>query len=681
MARSPGGPREGRWLGVRFGWSLTGRRTVPATPESIGLEVDKLDAAAVRAFADAFYDRYARRRSATAGALDIAFTDSWEAGQQNWTPAMFEEFAARRGYDLRPWLPVLTGRVVGDATRSEAFPRGFSGARSLTCSPRITTACSPTSRVAAACSCTPRPRVPICPPSSTACRPRAASTCPWANTGFGPRAAQPKPNHVADVREAASAAHIYGRQHRRRRIADVTRGEEPWALGPAQLRRMVDRFFAEGVNRVILHTSAHQPFTDRRPGMTLRQYGQHFTRNETWAEDAGDWIRYLARTSFLLQQGQPVADVAVFLGDEAPLSPPFFNDDQMRRIPGHAHDYINAEVLMTRLSVRDGRLVLPDGMSYRILAIPPQVRRMSGPVLAKLRALKSQGATVIGLDGDANGWDELRRGNFLLDVDFLEGPEIPWAHRATADADIYFISNQTSEHFDQLVTFRVAGRHVELWDAVDGSRSPASYISDDRTTFVDLQLAPLTSRFVVFRGPPAAGSQVEVREPRRHQLHEFDTHWQVTFLDLPGTPRRVELPAGTSWTTQADPDIRYYSGRAVYSRSMRVPASWLARGRRIELDLGSVGEMARVRINGRDLGVWWAPPLRRDITAALRAGDNHLEIIVTNYWVNRMIGDEQPGAKRVSFAPIRPYQADSPLRPSGLLGPVRLLGGPARDAR
>lgn len=306
---------------------------------------------------------------------------------------------------------------------------------------------------------------------------------------------------------------------------------------------------------------------------------------------------------------------------------------------------------------------------------------MSDQVLDRLRALKSQGATVIGLDGDISGWEELRQGHFLLDVDFLEGPEIPWVHRATADADIYFISNQTSEPFDQLVTFRVSGRHVELWDAVDGSRSPASYISDDRTTFVDLKLAPLTSRFVVFRGPPAAGGQVEVREPRRRQLHEFDAHWQVTFLDLPGAPRRVELPAGTSWTTQTDPDIRYYSGRAVYSRSMRVPASWLARGRRIELDLGSVGEMARVRINGRDLGVWWAAPLRRDITETLRTGDNHLEILVTNYWVNRMIGDEQPGAKRVTFAPIHPYQADSPLRPSGLLGPVRLLGGPARDAR
>ena len=125
-------------------------------------------------------------------------------------------------------------------------------------------------------------------------------------------------------------------------------GEAPWATGPAQLRRIADRFFAEGVNRIVLHTSVHQPFTDRKPGITLRQYGQHFTRNETWAEDAGAWVRYLARTSWLLQQGRPVADVAIFLGEDAAVSPPFDGPGEPRA-EGYDHDFINAEALLTRL--------------------------------------------------------------------------------------------------------------------------------------------------------------------------------------------------------------------------------------------------------------------------------------------------------------------------------------------
>ena len=313
-------PRAGRWLALRFGWSLTGRRTVPATPESIGLEVDKLDAAAVRAFADAFYDQYARAIG-DRGALDIAFTDSWEAGQQSWTPAMFEQFATRRGYDLRPWLPVLTGRIVGDATRSEKFLADYR---------RTIADMLAENHYGVLADAAHRRGMQFyseaagtdLPTVIDGLQAKGRVDVPTGEYWYWPEGGAPKANHVADVREAASAAHIYG--HRIVAAESLTsQGEHPWALGPAQLRRMVDRFFAEGVNRVILHTSAHQPFTDRRPGMTLRQYGQHFTRNETWAEDAGDWIRYLARTSYLLQQGQPVADVAVFLGDEAPLSPPF----------------------------------------------------------------------------------------------------------------------------------------------------------------------------------------------------------------------------------------------------------------------------------------------------------------------------------------------------------------------
>jgi hypothetical protein len=691
-------PAAGRWMALRFGWSLTGRRTVPANSESIGLEVDKLDAHAVREFAEAFFGLY-RRAIGDAGRLDIAFTDSWEAGQQNWTPTLLDEFAARRGYDLRHWLPVLTGRVVGDTMRSEQVLSDF---RRTLGDLLVANHYGELARTAG------RHGMQFYSEAAGTDLPtlidglaaKSQLDVPTGEYWFWPENKQPKDEHVADVREAASAAHVYAR----RMVAAesfTSMGEEAWALGPAQLRRMADRFFAEGVNRVILHTSAHQPFTDRRPGMTLRQYGQHFTRNETWAEDAGDWIRYLSRCSYLLQQGRPVADLAVYLGEDAPAALPF------ERPTGFDYDFINAEVLLTRMEMRAGRLTLPDGVSYRALLLPPRIRRMSPAVLRKLRSLAAQGAIVIrgpkpqgtlGLGDPSEASrliDELwgpgkvaparigkGRLHFSLDQAVEDGDLMPdaivhgggvhWTHRATDDADIYFVSNQRPERFDGSVDFRVVGRGLEAWNAVDGTRTPVSHARVGQYTRVQVRLRPWESRFLVFRGSaPAVTAQVD--EPARDLLLALTSDWEVEFLDGQGAPARIRLNAGESWTANADPAIRFYSGRARYTRHVEVPTAWLSDHRRIELDLGRVGDLARVRINGKNLGVWWGEPFSHDVTDALREGDNQVEITVTNYWANRFIGDEQPGATRVTFAPIRPYQADSPLRPSGLLGPVELI--------
>ena len=695
-------PREGRWAVVRFGWSLTGRRTVPATAESIGLEVDKLDARAVRAFADAFYDRFAKAMG-DAGALRIALTDSWEAGQQNWTPAMFEEFSARRGYALHAWLPVLTGRVVGDVARSERFLADYRrtiadlvadhhyGVLTQVAHERGMT-------TYAEAAGTDLPTI------VDGIQAKSRVDVPMGEYWFYPEDGVPKPNHVADVREAASAAHLHGRNIVAAE-ALTTLGEAPWATGPAQLRRIVDRFFAEGINRVVLHTSAHQPFTDRKPGITLRQYGQHFTRNETWAEDAGAWVQYLARTSWLLQQGRPVADVAVFLGDDAALSPPFDRPGYPRRFAGFDHDFVNGESL-GRLRVKERRLERPDGGGYRALVIAPHVRRMSLSTMTKLREWIADGGVLIGskplgavgLKHDAevlaladeiwNGRanvhvdqgleDVMRKEKLPPDFDVVGMGRLHWTHRATRDTDIYFVSNQGTAAFDGTVQFRVRGRRVEAWDATDGSTSPMSYSIGDQTTGVRLQLAPFTSRFIVFSGR-SPGPEFVAPRKTRSVLSTLDGPWTVEFLDGQGAPARLPLQALISWPESTDPAIRYYSGRAKYTQTFSLPKAWRAAGQRVELDLGVVGELARVRINGQDLGVLWSAPLRRDVTHALRAGENQVEIIVTNYWANRLIGDEQPGATRVTFAPVRPYTASSPLRRSGLLGPVRLYAVTVSD--
>jgi hypothetical protein len=706
-------PTEGRWAVLRFGWSLTGRRSVPATAESLGLEVDKLDAAAVRACAETLYGRYSQAIG-DAGRLSIALTDSWEAGQQNWTQAMPEEFAKRRGYDLRPWLPVLTGRIIGDPLRSERFLADFRRTISdLLVENHYGVLADVAHRhgmqyVAEA----PGTGTPTVLDGLAA---RGRVDIPAGEFWVYPPDAAPDPGHLADVRMAASAAHIYGLPQVAAESL-TSRGEDPWALGPAQLRRMMDRFFAEGVNRVILHTSAHQPFTDRLPGMTLRQFGQHFTRNETWAEDAGAWIDYLARSSFLLQQGRPAADIAIYLGEDQPVSTEI--QEELRDFRGFKYDFINAEALLARLRVSDGQLVLPDGVSYRMLVIAPQARNMSLAVIRRLRAMLEDGAVIVGRKPDALGlgddekavraisdeiWGENRgkvelarrpfgRGYLFTlpryafekeplmpDVDNTAPDALHWAHRVLPDADLYFLYNQNAQEFSGDVKFRVRGRHVELWDAVRGTRSPVEYRVGAQSTAVALKLAPWSSIFVVFRGEPAAGIDAKISPTREELLTTLGGAWQVQFLDGRGAPARAQISG--SWTDHPDTGIRYYSGRGLYRRTLRVPAEWLAGGRRVELDLGDVREIAHVRVNDKDLGTWWSAPFRRDVTDTLRAGDNRVEITVTNYWVNRLIGDEQPGATRLTFAPIQPYKANSPLRPSGLLGPVRLFGGAPEETR
>ena len=366
---TPGGvldwnPPEGRWVVLRFGWSLTGARVLPASPESLGFEVDKLDAGAVRTFATRFYDRLAEA-AGPEGRIDIALTDSWEAGAMNWSAGLRADFQRLRGYDPLPWFPALTGRVVDDTDNTERFLADW---RRTIADLVAENHYGVFAKVLAERGITYYAEAPgtNMPTIADGVQAKRRVAVPMGEFWYWPEGAAPKAEHIADVREAASAAHIEGLPIVAAE-ALTTMGEEPWAMGPRQWRRMVDRFFAEGVNRIVMHTSVHQPFTDRLPGMTLRQFGQHFTRNEAWAELAEGWVSYLARSSFLLQQGAPVADVAIFYGEDAAVAPPY---DLSLRPPGYDMDYLDREALQ-QLEFRDGWLVTPGGARYRLLLLTP----------------------------------------------------------------------------------------------------------------------------------------------------------------------------------------------------------------------------------------------------------------------------------------------------------------------
>ena len=220
--------------------------------------------------------------------------------------------------------------------------------------------------------------------------------------------------------------------------------------------------------------------------------------------------------------------------------------------------------------------------------------------------------------------------------------------------------------------FRVTGKAPELWRAETGLTRPASYkIADGRTT-VPLELEPWGTVFVVFRKPTTQTSRT-LPKTSDSQLATVDGQWQVAFQPLRGAPVSITLDHLTDWKNSSDPGVKYFSGIGTYTKTINASADWFKKGTHLWLDLGDVKNLAEVTLNGKDLGVVWHAPYRVDLTAALKPGANQLTIKVVNAWVNRLIGDQQPGAKKYTYADIQPYKANSPLLPSGLLGPVAVI--------
>jgi hypothetical protein len=252
-----------------------------------------------------------------------------------------------------------------------------------------------------------------------------------------------------------------------------------------------------------------------------------------------------------------------------------------------------------------------------------------------------------------------------------------FVHRKLAAGELYFVDNRNDRAEDLNATFRVAGKAPELWDAASGETHPAAYSTANGRTTVPLHLDPYGTTFVVFREPAKAASRT-LPEPKETIVAGVDDalnqDWTVTFEANRGAPETAQIDRLISWSESADPGVKYFSGSASYAKTIEVPVSAFTPGASLWLDLGDVENIAEVSVNGKDLGILWKTPFRIEVTQALVPGSNRIVVRVTNLWVNRMIGDQQPGAlKKYAFADFTPYKADSPLLPSGLLGPVRLL--------
>ena len=709
-------PPKGRWQVLRLGYSLIGTENHPATEEATGLEVDKYNKADVKAYMETYLDGYAGfLGSGLIGKRGVRamLNDSTEVGPQNWTDAMLAEFQTRRGYDPRPWLPALTGVVVGDAVRSDAFLYDFR----KTLSDMMTD--NHYAVVAEAAHARGLVTYGEALESSRNTfgddmAMRRYTDVPMSAMWTYNRAVGPMATYMADIRGAASVAHVYGQNL----VAaeSMTSLMTPWGFTPRDLKPVIDLEFALGVNRPVVHTSVHQPL-DRKPGLSLSIFGQYFNRNDTWAEQAGPWVGYIARNAFMLQQGRALADVAYFYGEEAPLVA-LYNQHEPADMPqGHGFDFVNAEVLAHQLtagqlSTGPGVLSAPSGAQYRLLYLGGSSRHMTLATLQRIHDLVAAGAVVAGqrpvsspaLADDPAAFQHLadsmwRPGEPMVGIgagkviaatdpdealnliglarDFDPGAQhadaqVMFLHRKLPDGDIYYVDNRKNRAEQLQARFRVEGKVPELWHADTGTSEPVSYAIKDGVTVVPLNLDPDESVFVVFRKPAPTPSLVvpaKVEKP----LATVDGPWSVAFEAGRGAPATATFDHLASWTGNADAGIRYFSGAGTYSHTLDVSKAQLGGGRRVLLDLGDVRDLAEVRVNGTLVGTLWHPPYRIDVTDAVKAGPNRLEVKVVNPWANRLIGDKQPGAKPVTFTVVPTYTAQAPLRPSGLLGPVRLL--------
>ena len=828
----------GDWTVLRIGHASTGRTNHPSVPEATGLEVDKLSAEAVTAHFDkGFMGQVLNDAGPLAGkSMKYVLSDSWEAGTLNWTPSMRQTFMKRFGYDPIPWLPTMTGRVVGSVELSERFLWDL---RRLIADMTADNHYGTMQKLAHERGLqfyaeAPGIHIP-CVADELQCKARTDIPMGefWLH-GDG----------AADVKEAASAAHINGKRWVAAEAFTGRTEDASWKNDLYDIKALGDKHFCLGLNRVVFHRYAHQPFADREPGVTMGPWGLNFERTQTWWEPGAAYLKYLARCQWLLSQGQPVSDVLFFYGEWAPNTLPERRDLRPTVPAGHDYDGCDYETL-ARATVKDGKVVLPSGTAYRVLALA-ESDSMTPQTLAVVEKLVKAGATVVGVkpikspslagypqaDGEVKKIaDELwgqptaagravgagrvygsltvadALNDLHLAADFAADAKtqsrIMAVHRKTESAELFFISNQLYQATNVECSFRVAGKVPELWHADTGVIEPVPvYREADGVTVIPMFFPPAGSVFVVFRDAPrptdwvtavrttqdaaallsptlrivkaiyqpiggsggkdvtdrvrrAWDSDAELRasntemggdpkpdvvkelvidylidgKPARLTLAEnerfalptvpwttpsvelrrddtgqlkarvwsagevdltfssgktwhhtapaaapvkaIDGAWDIYFPKGRGAPAKTTLATLGSWTTNADNGVKYFSGTATYRKTITLNPALFGNGKAIELDLGEVKNLAEVTLNGQNLGVLWKPPFRLDISRTAKAGENRLEVKITNLWSNRLIGDETlPKEQRTTWTTFNPFTAKSPLLPSGLLGPV-----------
>jgi hypothetical protein len=711
----------GKWLLVQYRSVPTGEKLKVPSPNSDGLATDHLRADVTRRYMDELLGRLSPAlNERTRPVLKDLYLASYEVRGLPWTGEFLAEFQKRRGYDLKPYLPVLRGSQIGGEDTSERVLFDFRKTQGeLLVDAYYRAAVEASHRAGFTVESEaggPGPHLHQVPVDSLL----AQGSVDSVRGEFWPD--RMSYDTIWVVKETASAARIYGKK---RVHMEAFTTNNHWEEGPQDLKLAGDRAFAEGMNHVVWHTAAHMPRSGGKPG-SVYYAGTHLNTNVPWWPMAKGFLGYLTRTSYLLQQGEPVADVLYYYGDQGyNFVPPKHAPEGLGA--GYGYDVTNADALRRRLRVRGDKLQWPEGGSYELLVLPKREDIEVG-VLAKVEELLRAGAKVLGQRPKrASGWDpegkrdatvretaarlwdacesnpnrQTRVGRGLLycgpsereilqnaglSADFVYGGSgtVDFNHRRAGDVEIYFVHNQTDRAIEGEARFRIRGKRAELWDAVEGERGAARIVNGEAGR-IQIALAAHGSIFVVFRS--GRGITTLLPSSALSEKIAVTGDWRVQFDGL-AAPSEESIPVLRSWTNSAREAEKYFSGMARYEAVVNIPKAWIEERRLVYVDLGDLWAVGSVELNGVEQGIAWSKPFRVRLREGLRAGENRLEVRVANNWMNRLIGDARLPEERRSTktnvtttrtSPAKTWRELEP-RASGLFGPVTLLAGPNGSA-
>lgn len=689
----------GKWKIMRFAYQPTGRRDV------WGYHTDGMSSAALDitwnvGIGKMLKEMTAEERKGLTGVED----DSWEGGETTWTKLFAAQFKQQNKYDLIAWLPAIAGLNLGDATNADGLRRDYY----RTIADLIATNHYGHLRELA------NKNGLLC--YSEAAGPNTSQLDNILNSKsvdvamgefWVPSVHRPSPQSRFLLRNTATANHVNGKL--------VTACEAFTSVGPHweesffDLKNVADQAFCDGMNLNVFHNFSQSLTVNDKPNYVYFA-GTHYSRNVTWWEQTPAFNTYIARCSYMLQQGLFVADALYYTGDGIGHGEQMKSDPALPA-PGYDHDNCNLDVLLNRVSVKNGRIVLPDGMSYKILVLPNQPA-IAYAALQKIAALVNAGVVVVGPRPDgiaglatnaaereitkgliAKLWsaaatrhviadktpaEVLKQLNVAPDLEYTglsDAGNIDWIHRRAGSTDIYFVASRWDAKENLNCTFRVSGKQPELWNPVTGeTRTLTAFTQSNGRTTIPLEFEPRGSVFVVFRKPisPRAKGTTRSNSPTLITKTTLTGSWELHFDPKWGGPAKISIDSLMDWTKFDDYNIKHYSGTAIYHKTFTVDKASI--GKKLLLELGEVHEEAVVKVNGIDQGVVWTKPAQMDISRVVHPGENKLEITVVNLWPNRLIGDEPlPEDKRFTKTNMHKFNKDTPLYPSGLLGPVRVV--------
>jgi hypothetical protein len=748
-------PAPGPWEILTVGYTNSGMKLVPGSGAWQGLSLDPLSPDVL----DRYWDREVvpllkAARPYLGNTIKYVTTDSWEMGGMNWTDNFREEFLKRRGYDPIRYLPVIAGRILTSREVSDRFLADFRRTVGDLINAHFDRMAERAAQFGLGTQCeSGGPHGEPIDALETFRHAAIPQTEFWSMSKHR--------STFADryfTKEAASAAHIYGKRY----VANEgeTGVGNYWSESLSMnLKPSFDMALTEGLNRLMWHQFTSSPAEMGLPGQEYFA-GTYLNPEVTWWQQAGAFTAYLNRAQFLMQQGEPIADVLYYYGDQVPNFVRRKSDDPAGVLPGYDYDVVDTDALLHRILFDQNGLHTPEGIRYRMLVLPPW-RVMPVSVLELVDRYLRAGGSVVGLrplrpQGIVSSAEELRyqkvaqqiwsgcddpsapvsvhvgRGTLyckatarnalqtagvLTDLE-ATSKDIDYVHRRTGQADIYFVRNTQPKAKETAITFRVENRQPEIFNAVTGEIEPAMLFeqTSDGRIRMHFALKPYGSFFLVFEDPAermhlirlerdhqeialsedtvvtrrndqlvlctdrpgsyqaffADGSTRSYEVPKIDPL-QVTSGWTLEFPPKWGAPSHVDVPALKSWTDFDDQGVRYFSGTAVYHTTIQVNGDQLTAGHELWLDLGDVREIAQIRINGISLTPLWMSPYADRIDKLLRPGENRVDVEVTNFWPNRIIGDLQTGnGEHYTSTNIRAFSKSSPLLPSGLLGPVVL---------